>query len=80
MERKETTVQCATLILKHTHFHLYASLTEFADATSLNLGKLIDAANDNTSDALPYNQVSAGRRLPVMRTWFEADVHRRLTK
>ena len=58
MERKETTVQCATLILKHTHFHLYASLTEFADATSLHLGKLIDAANDNTSDALPYNQVS----------------------
>ena len=66
MEREETAVQGATLILEHPHSDIDTCILQFLDSPTLYLGKLVDAANDNPLYTFLNNKVGAGGRLPIV--------------
>lgn len=76
MECEETAVQGLTLCFAHTNLYLDACFLEFLDASSLHLGKLIDAANDHTPDPFLDDQVGTGRCLAIVGARLQRDVHR----
>ena len=73
---EEATVQLLALSLQNTDGDINTRITQTADAPTLHLGKLIDAADNDTAHALPDNQVGTGRRLTVVGTRLQRDVHR----
>ena len=76
MKREEPAVQPLAFCLQYAYRHLDARLAKLFDAPSLHFGEGVYAAHDDTPHPLADNQVGARRRLPVVRTGFEADIHR----
>ena len=74
MECEETTIQRLAFLLENTHLDLDACLANLTDATTLHLGKLIDAAYDDATHTFLYNKVGTGRRLAIVRTGLQRDV------
>ena len=72
----EPAVQSLTLVFEHTHRHLYARLAQLGYAASVDLGKRIDAAHDHATHAFPHDEVGTWRRLAVMRTRLQTNIHR----
>ena len=74
MVSEEAAVKSLTLGLKHADFNLDTRLLQFSDASSLHLGKLVDAADDHPSYTFLDNQVGTRRCLAVVRTRLQTHV------
>ena len=76
MKSKKPSVQSLALILKYTHSDLDTSITQFLNAPTLHLSKLINAAHHHTLHTFLYNKLGTGRCFPIMRTGFQRYIHR----
>jgi release factor glutamine methyltransferase len=77
MKGEEATVQLAALLLKHTNGDIDAGIAKLTDATPTNLGKLIKAAHNDTTDTAADDKVGTGGRLAIVGAGFETDIEGR---
>ena len=78
MEGEEPAVQCLARSFQDTDGDVDTGIAELLYATSLNLGKFVDTADDHTAHPFSDNQVGTRWCLAIMRTGFQRNVYRGL--
>jgi len=75
MEREETTVKIATLLLEDSDGDVYPCVAELLNTSSLNLSKRVYAPHHYPTYTFIYYKVGTRRGLAVVRTGLKTDVY-----
>ena len=75
MEREETTVKIATLLLEDSDGDVYSCVAELLNTSSLNLSKRVYAPHHYPTYTFIYYKVGTRRGLAVVRTGLKTDVY-----
>ena len=75
MEREETTVKIATLLLEDSDGDVYSCVAELLNTSSLNLSKGVYAPHHYPTYTFIYYKVGTRRGLAVVRTGLKTDVY-----
>lgn len=75
MEREETTVKIATLLLEDSDSDVYSCVAELLNTSSLNLSKRVYAPHHYPTYTFVYYKVGTRRGLAVVRTGLKTDVY-----
>jgi hypothetical protein len=74
VEGEEAVVQFAAFVFQHAYDDFASGILQFLDAQAVDLCERVGAADYDTRDAAPDDEVGARRRLAVMGAWLQADV------
>jgi hypothetical protein len=75
MEREETTVKIATLLLEDSDGDVYSCVAELLNTSSLNLSKGVYAPHHYPTYTFIYYKVGTRRGLAVVRTGLKTDIY-----